>query len=777
MADYVDTTLGVVGLLPVGTWNSTATYDRLNVVTYDGSSYVAKKDVPAGPPLSSTSFWQIMAEKGDKGDTGEIISASATITDSFGNPTVVVTAGGTTTERTFAFAFTGLRGDGISSIAKTGTSGLVDTYTITLTSGTTYTFTVTNGEVTNAYLEEVLEDYAKVDGYYEQLTSGTALQLLSNVKVEDQVPYNFRTSGGTLDIGDREEDEIHGMTVAWNQIAYNGNFADGTTGWGVNSGMVTASNNKLTYTAPANVSASAYIGRAINFVSGHKYLFKGMFNPSVTTAIRFLYDGVASGVTKTTVQANTRTEVCQIVSMKQDYNYGMVYVNADASMSENDTVTCENFNLTDLTLMFGSEIANYIYTLEQAEAGSGIAKLKSWGFFKKPYYAYNAGTLESVQVSAHKMTHFNQWDEEWEEGIYDITTGTKTSGPQIRCKNPIHILPSTNYYFNTTGVNNRILFYDANNNYTGDNQLVNNAIFTSPANAHFMTFHVGGTYGTTYNHDICINLHWDGERDGEYEEYKLETYLTDHTKTFRGIPKIDADGNLYADGDVYHNDGTVDVNYGIVDLGTLNYEKYDTADGTLFRTPVISGADISADGNAQPLMCSLYVSVRSGMRTEKTMSCGVTNKVDIIDSTYSTASAFKTAMSGVYLLYPLATPTTDTADPYTSPQIVDNWGTEEYTDYAYAQSNRDFEMPVAHKTLYGLDLKAKLETAPDVPSSDGYYGVSQDNGQTTYTPIATIPTIADLVEKEPDAPTEDGTYTKKVVVVSGVPTYQWVLDE
>lgn len=34
---------------------------------------------------------------------------------------------------------------GISSIAKTGTSGLVDTYTITFTDGTTSTFTVTNG--------------------------------------------------------------------------------------------------------------------------------------------------------------------------------------------------------------------------------------------------------------------------------------------------------------------------------------------------------------------------------------------------------------------------------------------------------------------------------------------------------------------------------------------------------------------------------------------------------------------------------------------------------
>lgn len=40
---------------------------------------------------------------------------------------------------------TGPAGVGIQSIAKTSTSGLVDTYTITLTDGNTSTFTVTNG--------------------------------------------------------------------------------------------------------------------------------------------------------------------------------------------------------------------------------------------------------------------------------------------------------------------------------------------------------------------------------------------------------------------------------------------------------------------------------------------------------------------------------------------------------------------------------------------------------------------------------------------------------
>ena len=50
--------------------------------------------------------------------------------------------------------------------------------------------------------------------------------------------------------------------------------------------------------------------------------------------------------------------------------------------------------LFDLTQMFGSTIADYIYSLEQANAGAGVAYFRS--LFPKPYYDYNAGELLSV---------------------------------------------------------------------------------------------------------------------------------------------------------------------------------------------------------------------------------------------------------------------------------------------------------------------------------------------------------------------------------------------
>ena len=98
MAEY---NIGRILPLYKGAWNSTTTFNKLDIVYYGGSSYVALASSKNAPPSSSSSVWQIVAskgntgekgEKGEKGDTG----SSATITD--GSVTTAKIADGAVSE-------------------------------------------------------------------------------------------------------------------------------------------------------------------------------------------------------------------------------------------------------------------------------------------------------------------------------------------------------------------------------------------------------------------------------------------------------------------------------------------------------------------------------------------------------------------------------------------------------------------------------------------------------------------------------------------------------
>lgn len=72
------------------------------------------------------------------------------------------------------------------------------------------------------------------------------------------------------------------------------------------------------------------------------------------------------------------------------------YSNAQVSIASGTTVENVVFKpqYFDLTQMFGSAVADYIYGLETATPGAGIALFRS--LFPETYYPYNAGELMSV---------------------------------------------------------------------------------------------------------------------------------------------------------------------------------------------------------------------------------------------------------------------------------------------------------------------------------------------------------------------------------------------
>lgn len=91
--------------------------------------------------LGNRQFVKVTMLKGEKGSNIATITKTGTsgLVDTY---TVTLTDGSTTT-------FQVTNGSSIESIEKTGTVGLVDIYTITLTNGETSTFEVTNGNAEN----------------------------------------------------------------------------------------------------------------------------------------------------------------------------------------------------------------------------------------------------------------------------------------------------------------------------------------------------------------------------------------------------------------------------------------------------------------------------------------------------------------------------------------------------------------------------------------------------------------------------------------------------
>lgn len=558
-----------------------------------------------------------------------------------------------------------------------------------------------------------LSKKADYDGSYRELTSGDTYQIMSKKKLTDTEPYTFRKTGGNLTgIGNRVYDEIVGGTVCWNQL-YDTGYVTNLTINGI-AFTVQADGSIL---VSGTATGSAYYAIAKEFYAlNHVLFFAGCPDGGSKDTYRIYLDGHGSD----SYDVGNGTVFKQTVDKKRVFIY----------VARGTTVESKVFKpqIFDLTQMFGSTIADYIYDLEQNSEGAGVAYFRK--YFPNDYYAYNPGELMSVsKLISHETVGFNQWDEEWEVGSLDTTNGNPSGATNsIRFKNYMPVFEGRTYFlFIGADVVLNPWMYDANKHYISRyGGYIQNKTFTIPQGCHYIKIAFPSKYGTVYNHDICINLS-DPDKNGTYEPYVKHSYPLDSTLTLRGIPKLDDANDLYYDGDTYTPDGTVTRKYGVVDLGSQlwtynsNYSYFSVTFSTM-------------KAGTLWLKCAKYATGSMNGQaniSDKQITTGTGNSVLVIkDSSYTDAAAFKEAMSGVMLVYELATPTIESAEPYQNPQVVDGGGTEEY------MTNNQVKIPIGHNSSYGLDLGGKLETIVDTPSADG-------------------------------------TYTLKVTVTNGVPVFSW----
>ena len=130
----ISTNLGRVSLAPRGEYDPQAQYRRLDIVGYGGSSYLALRDLQGVTPENGADY-MLIAQRGDVGATGE--------TGPQGEQGVQGEKGDTGEK-----GGAGDTGNGIAGIERTsgsGAAGTTDTYTITMTDGSTSAFQVYNG--------------------------------------------------------------------------------------------------------------------------------------------------------------------------------------------------------------------------------------------------------------------------------------------------------------------------------------------------------------------------------------------------------------------------------------------------------------------------------------------------------------------------------------------------------------------------------------------------------------------------------------------------------
>lgn len=513
--------------------------------------------------------------------------------------------------------------------------------------------TTSENPVQNKVITEKLNKKASIDGIYPDLTAGDLAGRGESVPAS----FGFRASGGkSIKDGRAYIKRIKGNSVVWNQSCKP--FSEAIR-FPHDSVILTEQGVSLTnwdayqpFVLPANLLAK----------KGHKCLL--MFSYTNTTPS----PQFAIEVAETSETRFTFTQASESVAIFLNIAQSSITDNINVFPYVNQTGECtiSNIRFYDLTKMF--QAGNEPSTIEEFNAREATLGVDM--------YAYNEGQVIHCNTESIKSVGDNAWDEQWENGTFDITSGEAIDGSwvmgQIRSKNPLPILPNEEYYVSMSKGSLWVIFLDKEGNaiespahkgITAGNaiNIFNSGRFKTPTNAAFLIFYCTSDYGDTYNHDILISLYhsgWKAQKDDQYQPYWQDTLpLPIISKYFPDGMKLAGSAHdeiryNKASGKWEYSKGRIKE----VDLGSLDWA---TGNDSIFIavlndmnpalntiTGIMAKYNLCTSANGSSMISGddkTYITNGGAV--------GGAGRFTIKDTSYTDAASFKADMAGVILYY------------------------------------------------------------------------------------------------------------------------------
>ena len=540
---------------------------------------------------------------------------------------------------------------------------------------------------------ESIAHKANVDGYYGQMTVGAAENLVG----DSEETYTFTThmTGGETDFGSGagQLTKVQGNGLAWNQLVKIPTSDISK----VENGVTIIDNRDGSYTISTDENGATAATR----------LIFAEFSNKTSVYLCYFYDkDCPSGVKIGNYGTGGWTNGGNIIN--GHFSKSEINIASGTIITTPITISPICF---DLSLIFG--LGNEPTTVADAEAR--LAALVA----QKPYYQYNAGELFGTKV-LHLISYgqnlLNPANGQARLAPYAYESVVNKYG--IAAKAGV-TLGAITFTPDATGVAETIT-PDSNGQFT-----------ISGAG----TLSVAVSAGSLA--DVYVWAVYDGAKDGinnyvPFQQDALEIKASEIYGKLNGagdMVKVFSDDVMRGAGSAHDiidlQSMTADVNVGSVDLGTLDWYL-----GNIFYAPLTTS---SLDTNSR-CICKRYApenwpaSNMSADLHDKSIALGANHRyVYSKDSSYESASEFRTSLSGIPLWYELATPahytdlklSSDGGETFRdlpSVIVVDNWGVwqQKPSEGLTPATGHDFEGVAATiSTILPMDAVEILKSVQD----------------------------------------------------------------